>query len=76
MLNLIEQPINSCHLQALSLAILDAEMKQSRRLKFQIFAFKMSIYLGNVQEEIEHHMFNHFCERFLPVTFRTWLKKL
>lgn len=76
MLNLIQQPIKSCHLQALSSAILDAEVKESRRLKFQTFASKMSIYLDNVQEEIEHQMFNHFCERLLPVTFRNWLRRL
>lgn len=76
MLNLIQQPIKSCHLQALSSAILDAEVKESRRLRFQTVASIMSVNLNNAQDEIEHHMFNHFCERLLPVTFRDWMRKL
>ena len=76
MLNLIQQPIKSCHLQALSSAILDAEVKESRRLRFQTVASKMSVYLDNAQEKIEHHMFNQYCEHLLPVTFRDWMRKL
>jgi hypothetical protein len=75
MLNLIQQPIKSCHLQALSSAILDAEVKESQRLRFQTVASKMSVYLDNAQERVEHHIFNHFCERLLPVTFRDWMRK-
>ena len=75
MLNLIQQSIKSCHLQALSSAILDAEVKESRRLRFQTVASKMSVYLDNAQEGSEHPMFNHFCKRLLPVTFRDWMRK-
>jgi len=71
MLNLIQQPIQSCHLQALSSAILDAEVKEPQRLRFQTVASKMSVYLDNAHEEIEHHLFNHFCERFCQSRFVT-----
>ena len=76
MLNLIQQPIQSCDMQALSSAILDTEVQESQRLRFQTVASKMSVYLDSVHEETEHHMFNHFCVRLLPVTFRDWMRKL
>lgn len=76
MIKLIQQPIQSCHLQALNSAILDIEMKESQRLRFQTVASKMSVYRNNVHEDITYQMFNHFCVRILPVTFRDWMKKL
>ena len=76
MIKLIQQPIQSCHLQALSSAIFDTEVKESQRLRFQTVASKMSVYLNSVHEEIEHHMFAHFYVRLLPVTFRDWMRKL
>lgn len=75
-LNLIQQPIQSCHLQALNSAILDTEVKESQRLRFQTVASEMSVYRDSVHEEIEYHMFNHFCAHMLPVTFRDWMRKL
>lgn len=53
MIKLIQQPIQSCHLQALSSVILDTEVKESQRLRFQTVASEMSIYRDSVHEEIE-----------------------
>ncbi|MCE9551153.1 MAG: hypothetical protein K8R50_09160 [Betaproteobacteria bacterium] len=75
MLNLIQQPRQQNHLQALSSAIINAEVRESHRLRYQIVASKMSVYLSSANEEIERKMFNHFCERVLPVTFRDWMTK-
>jgi hypothetical protein len=75
MLNLIQQPRQSYHLQALSSAIINAEVRESHRLRYQIVASIMSVYLSNANEEIERKMFNHFCEHVLPVTFRDWMTK-
>ena len=75
MLNLIQQPRQQNHLHALSSAIINAEVRESHRLRYQIVALKMSVYLSNTNEEIERKMFNHFCERVLPVTFRDWMNK-
>jgi len=75
MLNLIQQPRQPYHLQALSSAIINAEVRESHRLRYQIVASKMSVFLSNADEEIERQMFNHFCERVLPVTFRDWMTK-
>ena len=75
MLNLIQQPRQPYHLQALSSAIINAEVRESHRLRYQIVASKMCVYLSNANEEIERKMFNHFCERVLPVTFRDWMTK-
>ena len=75
MLNLIQQPRQPYHLQAFSSAIINAEVRESHRLRYQIVASKMSNYLSNANEEIERKMFNHFCERMLPVTFRDWMTK-
>jgi len=75
MLNLIQQPGQPNNLQTLSSAIINAEVRESHRLRYQIVASKMSVYLSNANEEIEHKMFNHFCERVLPVTFRDWMTK-
>ena len=75
MLNLIQQPRQQNHLQALSSAIINAEVRESHRFRYQIVATKMSDYLSNANEEIERKMFNHFCERVLPVTFRDWMTK-
>jgi len=76
MLNLIQQPRRPHHLQALSSAIINAEVRESHRLRYQIVALKMCVYLSNTNEETERKMFNHFCERVLPVTFRDWMAKL
>lgn len=75
MLSLIQKPGQPNSLQALSLAIINTEMKESHRLRYQIVALKMSVYLKNANEEIERKMFNHFCERVLPVTFHDWMTK-
>ena len=75
MLNLIQRSRQPYHLQALSTAITNAEVRESHRLRYQIVASKMSNYLSNANEEIERKMFNHFCERMLPVTFRDWMTK-
>jgi hypothetical protein len=61
MIRLIQQPIQSYHLRALSSAILDAEVKESQRLRFQKVASEMSVYRDSVHEEINYPMFNHFC---------------
>lgn len=44
MLNLIQQPIQSCHLQALNSAILETEVQESQRLRFQTVVSEMSVY--------------------------------
>ncbi len=75
MLNLILQPKQPYHMPALSSAIINAEVRESHRVRYHIVASKMSAYLNNANEEIERQMFNHFCERVLPVTFRDWMKK-
>jgi hypothetical protein len=75
MLNLIQQPERPPHLQAFSAAISVAEIRESQRLKFQIVALKMDSFLNNPDEKLERQMFNHFCERVLPVTFRDWMTK-
>ena len=75
MLNLIQQPRQQNHLQALSSAIINAEVRESHRLRYPIVVSKMSVYLNNANEEIERKMFNHFCERVLPVTLRDWMTK-
>ncbi|CAG9932883.1 conserved protein of unknown function [Candidatus Nitrotoga arctica] len=69
MIKLIQRPIQSCHLQALSSVILNTEVKESPRLRFQTVASEMSVYRDSVHEEIEYHMFNHFCGHMLPVRF-------
>jgi hypothetical protein len=61
MIKLIQQPIQSCHLQALSSVILNTEVKESPRWRFQTVASEMSVYRDSVHEEIEYHMFNRFC---------------
>lgn len=71
--NLIQQPRQPFHLQTLSSAISVAEVKESQRQRYQIIASNMSAYFNNANERIDHHMFNHFCERLLPVTFRDWM---
>ena len=48
MIKLIQQPIQSCHLQALSSAIFDTEVKESQRLRFQTVASEMSVYRDSV----------------------------
>lgn len=75
MFNLIQKPGQPNNLQALNLVIINAEVRESHRLRYQIVASKMSVYLSNTNEEIERKMFNHFCERLLPVTFRDWMSK-
>ena len=75
MLNLILQPKQPYQMQALSSAIINAEVRESHRVRYHIVASKMSAYLSNANEKIERQMFNHFCERVLPVTFRDWMKK-
>ena len=75
MLNLIQQPGQPNNLQTLSSAIINAEVRESHRVRYHIVASKMSAYLSNANEEIKRQMFNHFCERVLPVTFRDWMKK-
>ncbi|CAH1070336.1 hypothetical protein NTG1052_140062 [Candidatus Nitrotoga sp. 1052] len=50
-------------------------MKESQRLRYQIVTSKMSVSLNNANKEIDRHMFNNFCERVLPVTFRDWMSK-
>ncbi len=75
MLNLIQQPGQPNNFQALSSAIINAEVRESHRLRYQIVVSKMSVYLSNANEEIERKMFNHFCERVLPVTLRDWMAK-
>ncbi len=77
MLNLIQQPGQPNNFQALNSAIINAEVRESHRLKYQIIVSKMSVYLSNANEEIERKMFNHFCfcERVLPVTLRDWMTK-
>ncbi|CAH1903944.1 conserved hypothetical protein [Candidatus Nitrotoga sp. HW29] len=75
MLNLIPQPKQPCHMQALSSAIINMEVRESHRVRYRIVASKMSVYLNNADEEIARQMFNHFCEHVLPVTFCDWMKK-
>ena len=75
MLNLIQQPRQPYHMQALSSAIINAEVRESHRLRYQIVASKMSVFLSNANEEVERQMFNHFCERVLPISFRDWMTK-
>lgn len=75
MFNLIQKPGQPNDLQALNLAIIKAEVRESHRLRYQIVASKMSVYLNNANENFERTMFNHFCERLLPVTFRDWMTK-
>ena len=75
MLNLIQQPGQPYHMQALRSAIINAEVRESHRLRYQIVASKMSVFLSNANEEVERQMFNHFCERVLPISFRDWMIK-
>ncbi|RFC32930.1 MAG: hypothetical protein DID92_2727745163 [Candidatus Nitrotoga sp. SPKER] len=75
MLNLILQSKQPYQMHALSLAILNAEVRESHRMRYHIVASKMSLYLSNANDEIERQMFNHFCEHVLPLTFRDWMKK-
>ena len=75
MLNMIQQLGKPNNLQALNLAIINAEVRESHRLRYQLVVSKMSVYLSNANEEIERKMFNHFCERVLPVTLRDWMAK-
>lgn len=75
MLNLIQQPGQPNNLHALNLAIIDAEVRESHRMRYHMVASKMSIYLSNANEEIARKMFNHFCGHILPVTFRDWMAK-
>lgn len=75
MLNLIQQPGQPNNFQALNSAIINAEVRESHRLRYQIVVSKMSVYLSNANEEIERKMFNHFCELVLPVTLRDWMTK-
>ena len=75
MLNLIQQPGQPNNFQALNSAIINAEVRESHRLRYQLVVSKMSDYLSNANEEIERKMFNHFCERVLPVTLRDWMTK-
>ena len=75
MLNLIQQPGQPNNFQALNSAIINAEVRESHRLRYQIVVSKMCVYLSNDNEEIERKMFNHFCERVLPVTLRDWMTK-
>ncbi len=75
MLNMIQQPGQPNNLHALNSAIINAEVRESHRMRYHIVASKMSAYLSNTKEEIEHKMFNHFCGRVLPVTFRDWMVK-
>ena len=75
MLNLTQQPSQPYHMQGLSSAIINAEVRESHRLRYQIVASKMSVFLSNANEEVERQMFNHFCERVLPVSFRDWMTK-
>ena len=75
MLNLIQQPRQPYHMQALSPPIINAEVRESHRLRYQIVASKMSVFLSNANEEVERQMLNHFCERVLPISFRDWMAK-
>ncbi len=75
MLNLIQQPGQPNNFQALNSAIINAEVRESHRLRYQIVVSKMSVYLSNANEEIERKMFNHFCERVPPVTLGDWMTK-
>jgi len=75
MLSLIQKPGQPNNLQALSTAIIKADVRESHRLRYQIVASKMSVYLSNANEEMERKMFNHFCECLLPVTFHDWMTK-
>lgn len=75
MFNMIQQLGKPNNLQALNLAIINAEVRESHRMRYHIVASKMSVYLSNANEEIERKMFNHFCGRVLPVTFRDWMAK-
>ncbi len=75
MFKMIQQLGKPNNLQALNLAIINAEVRESHRMRYYIVASKMSVYLSSANEEIERKMFNHFCERVLPVTFRDWMAK-
>jgi hypothetical protein len=75
MLNLIQQLGQPNNLHALNSAIINAEVRESHRMRYHMVASKMSVYLSNANEEIERKMFNHFCEAILPVTFRDWMVK-
>ena len=75
MLKLIQKPGQPNNLQALSTVIIKADVRESHRLRYQIVASKMSVYLSKANEEIERKMFNHFCECLLPVTFNDWMTK-
>ena len=75
MLNLIQETSQPYHMQALSSAIINAEVRESHRLRYQIVASRMNVFLSNANEAVERQMFNHFCERVLPVSFRDWMTK-
>ncbi len=73
--SLIQKAGQPNNIQVLSSAIINAEVRESHRLRYQIVASKMSVYLSNANEEIGRKMFNHFCECLLPVTFQDWMTK-
>ncbi len=72
MLNLIQQdrqPHNS------SLTRIGAGFEDAQRQRIQMIAEKMGARLNSAHVEIERDIFNRFCERLLPVTFRDWMCK-
>lgn len=71
--NLIQQPTQPFKLQALGSVVSDAQVKESQLQRYRIVASNLSAYLKDADERVDHHMFNHFCERLLPITIRDWM---
>lgn len=75
MRRLIQTNVQPKSLQTLSSAILNTKMRGVYRLRYRTIESKMSVYLNNTYDEDGRRMFNHFCERLLPITFHDWMTK-
>ena len=52
-----------------------AGFEDAQRQRIQMIAEKMGARFNSAHAEIERDIFNRFCERLLPVTFRDWMCK-
>ena len=57
------------------LTIIGAGFEDAQRQRIQMIAEEMDARLNSAHVEIERDIFNRFCERLLPVTFRDWMCK-
>ena len=57
------------------LARIGAGLEDAQRQRIQMIAEKMGARLNSTHAEIERGIFNCFCERLLPATFRDWMCK-